>query len=671
MKAFSIGKSLFWHCVLCCFFGSIPSLISAQSNNLYEYNPKEEVIKLFVKACNSKSPEKMEELLLKTISIDENFSYPYHILGDLKVQERLVFEDKGAYYYYSKFLEKQTKYNCSRSSISDFTWDLIHNSSKGDLFGHCTSGPAKDSMLIESKKFVTQKRFESVWNGLIWADKRVTTPMAEKLSIVIQDIYSLTEEYQCGELNPDIASNLCIVTGDYFMQQGNYSMALEAYQKFETFKFKLSYNQIDNFTNIFGNRISLAFALNGQKELARQNLNLTLKSLPSYGVIDKNIMAGVIKVVNILDKLQPGESIKNSRGEMVYVENKNIRVDNFSSAFQLCSAFRGLDLRRVNDEIYKGGYHKFSPTNYSITSSDITSSDYQGLIEWTALGSQLGTIWPKPRPISPNELVKNGLETMVPSYLRNFIFKCDCATDIFDIRLTSNGYDIYRASRKYPSLIGVMSVPLDWRQFNNMTVKYYNKNGELILKDSLGNNLPTSGKCTKGYEMYKAEYEAMLARQEAERIEQERLRIAQEQARIQQENETKLQLAIAEAEAKKATQQQEQKTVQAQTKAAVEQGKVVDPFAYAESLFSLFGSSGSSSKNMIQCPDCKGSGTGAMCSKCRGKGSYMCDLCKGTGKDFDRSCSRCLTRGTINCQQCKATGVDYCGRCHGSGKIEK
>jgi hypothetical protein len=644
-----------------------------QNNNMYAYKPKEDAVKAFVKALKAKTPEKQAELLLESISIDSNFSFPYHVLGDLKVQERLVFEDKGAFYYYSKFIDKQTKFSCEMK-YGDNIWEQIkvieYPNPMAEYYQDCydVRSGSKTALKITCIEFVQKKRMDAVSYALVWNDNIITTSNEKMISTVVKDVQMNAKSEKCATLNNESAERVCLVLGDYYLQYSRYQDALQPYQIFDEYNNTFKYASVKPFKKetieSLQNRIALAYALNGQKELANQKLKATFKSLePS-----KNTLKEAVKVMNVLEKIQAGETCKNAKGELVYCDNKNIRLDNLSSAFQMILLFKEFDyysLRSLDKEIYKDSYNP--PSSKDV----LNSGNIEKMIKLVGLGSDLGMIWPKSRKISINELDKNGERNLIPYYLHDFFFKCNCIEGIIDIRPTANSYEVYIPSKKQASLTLVLSVPLDWRQFNNMPVRYYNPNGELVLKDSLGNNFPTTVTCSRAYEVYKANYEAELARQEAERIEQERIRQAQEQARIQQANETKLQLAIAEAEAKKATIQQEQKATQAQTKQAVEQGKVVNPFAFLDVFSSMFAPSSSSTpKKQVQCPVCKGGGS-QTCEKCRGKGSYIHELCRGSGRYFDKQCNDCNGRGTLNCSDCKATGISFCRKCYGDGLVDE
>jgi hypothetical protein len=644
-----------------------------QNANIYTYKPKEDAVKVFVKALKAKTPEKQAELLMESISIDSNFSHPYCVMGDLKVQERQVFENQGAFYYYTKCIDKQTKYNCG--SVQGI--EGIENSNPmADYFSYCNDprGGIIFTKKIESKEYVQKKRIEAVYYALIWNENKIDQGIEKLISASTKDIQTMGKAerlLECAQFKIETAEKICLSLGDYYLQHQMYQEALQQYQILEDFDNLQKYDTQKLKKEVkesLQNRIALAYALNGQKELAIQKLTTNLKTYNP----EKNTFIEAVKVINILDKLQSAETCKNSKGEMVYCDNKNIRVDNLSSAIQIMSAYKEYDLNSMNKLIYKNSNYMYG----------LPIGGIEELFKWTALGSDIGIIWPKPRKTSVNEILKSAgsgdqsldARNIIPYFLFDFFFKCNCVPEgILDLRSSATGYDLYVASKRQANITGIISIPLDWRQFNNMPLKCYNSNGEVVLKDSLGNNFPTTVACSKAYEVYKANYEAQLARQEAERMEQERMRVAQEQARIQQENETKLQLAIAEAEAKKATQQQQQKVTQAQTKAAVDQGKVVDPFAFLELLNAPFSSSKSSvPKKLVQCPVCKGVNAQHTCPQCRGKGSYMCNKCNGRGEyTGQKPCNICLGKGIINCEKCNATGVENCWTCRGTGKVEQ
>ena len=660
--------------------------IYGQNLGMYAYKPKEEAVKVFVKALKAKTPVKQAELLLESISIDSNFSFPYHVLGDLKVQERLVFEDKGAFYYYTKFIEKQTKFTCEINygdNIDEQIKSIEFPNPMAQYFQNCydsrtTSKTIRNITFIE---FVQKKRMDAVSYALVWNDNVITTSNEKMLSTVVKEILVNAKSNGCAELSNESIERVCFGLGDYYLQKSIYQDALQPYQILEEYNNIFKYDSGKQFKKetieSLQNRIALAYALNGQKELAIQKLSNTMK-LGDYNP-SKKILKEAVQVLNIISEIQSGEICKNKNGELVFCENKNIRIDNFSSIFQLKSAFTKIPLNAF-DEVLS--------LNAGSSYNSLFSSYNQPieLMKWCSLGFELGVLWPKPQKISPNDIsnLRQEMalfgggegEKIVPYFLKDYLLKSDCVgNNILDIRSTSVGFDIYVSSKRQASLTAIMSVPLDWRQFKNIPVKYYNANGELVSIDSLGNSLPSTANCPRAYDLYKAEYEAQLARQEAERIEQERIRQAQEQARIQQANESKLQLAIAEAEAKKATIQQEQKATQAQTKQAVEQGKVVNPFAFLDVFSGMFSSSSSSTpKKQVKCPACKGVNSQHQCSQCNGKGSYICDQyqCKGKGIDWDkRQCSKCAGRGTINCEKCRATGIENCSTCGGDGVAEE
>ena len=73
-----------------------------------------------------------------------------------------------------------------------------------------------------------------------------------------------------------------------------------------------------------------------------------------------------------------------------------------------------------------------------------------------------------------------------------------------------------------------------------------------------------------------------------------------------------------------------------------------------------------------KCPECKGKGTW-ICVVCKG-GTPKCISCKGTGNDPQTfsTCQTCGGKGTAQvCYNCKGTWKKACPKCGGSGTVNE
>lgn len=711
------------HLVIISFVIAVAT-INDVSSQVY-YKPNEKAQKIYdeihydmvtqtLQRKSQKEIEQFEKKLNKCIALDSNFALPYAGLGNISMINQKFLSKTGAFYYYSKYLEKSKKYPFKENDF--WSGNIINilnqesiNSNDG---GNCIIAIKANRLL---SLFMGYKMNPEYFNEKKGVNNFVSI---DELSNYIQlcegDLENLSEyRFNIYSDNSQLYQyyfDLYTIKGELEFNRGNYSESALSYKLLIG---KLKIGTTDNnerktiillkrqvYEKLYNMFISIddnESALNSLIEFFKiPFLDSDFNSI-SFQKKRKEVfrLIGIIHGFN-----QNSYEICQADGKQVFCQNKNIELDNYSSAIQFLNAYNQNNLLEIifgKGEITTGDY----PNH--ISSYATVKYIYSFYLQ---KGKEEGMIWPN---YSPMDINKDYQSWTIINDLAN----CDCIPNVIDIKLTGpNEIQIFRQSAKDSSLTVVQKyVNYDWQMLNNIPTTYYNSQKNIVTQTSKGEQLPTFATCVKLYLLEKQNYENKQALLRAEQLQQEA-----EVRRLQQEQnykETQLRL-IEEQNIRKQkeidlinanNQQIDKKKELESQKAATAFMKYMFQSPSSGSSSSFTNNSQSSTTQASACTSCKGTGVCPNCSKavkkrymddrcslnernevkfgyilcrnCSGLGftttNHNCDCPNGVGWCYEKDCTSggCMD-GWVFCEECNNNGngsnLGKCNACKGTGK---
>jgi hypothetical protein len=545
--------------------------------------------------------DKDEKKLIKAIDIDSNFILPYAMLGQLKMNKRDLISEKGAIYYYSKFLEKEKLYPI----------DINNNK-----FKPVEVKKNRIECLIAANKF-SSECFKSSKNvSCVYS----LDELSSFINSSIEDFSSL-EDYYEKDFKKRVFFDLHSLKGEIDFKIGDFASSAQ------TYKYIISKLENDNKSKlVVYDKLYSMFLEIGDKESAKNALSeyVTIYSQNFSSSIDYlEKKQRLISLINELNNLSSNDyTICNINGKDVFCENHNIAVENFSSALQFWNYYI------LNQNAISNEYTKFRESKghygrwFQKFNLKYVHIIYQFYLE---IGKGQGMVWPKFKPLKlkGEHLFEEGeIQDKFQSILRDFI-KCDCLPMIYD--LNDRTMQVIASSKKDSTLTPMITLSNDWRMYNQLSINYYNSKSEIATKTSSGIELGKQYTCEKLYQIEKQNYENQQALIRAQQLQQEA-----EARRLQQEqNYKETQLRLIEEE--NTRKQKEIDLVNAKNQQIEKKKELENQKAANEFMKYMFQSAGSSSSS--------GSNSGSDSHQSSKKCKWCSEAFSGDGFQYTKSTS--------------------------------
>jgi hypothetical protein len=514
---------------------------------------------------SKKEIEKQQKDLLKCLKLDSNFAQPYAALGNIKMLNQEYLTEKGAFYYYSKYLDKAKKYSFKEfngsvvrlvdndnstsysfsSTLRNYTLNFKSNKTKSrinnSLFFKTTLKDYDNGEWIEATKdnrikclILGYKMNPEYFNTKKGVNSVVTIEeLSNYLELCLTDLESLFENHNYrdkSEVYNDYF-NLFTIKGELEFNSGKYPESAMTY-KLLIGKLKIGlYEDEQRKTIIILKRqvyekLYNMFMSIGDNESALNSLieffKIPFKDTDFNSISFQKKRKEMFRLFNKLNGLSSDQyQICQLDGKVVFCDNKNIELSNYSSAVQFLRIYN-------NDNLLQIIFGKDGEL-----SNNTINNVYSFYLN---KGKDEGMIWPKYKPMNYDASVVSERPTLLFN-----LYNCECVTNLIDFKGDYyNGFQIYTKSLRDSSLTVIMNVSQDWEMLNKMPITYYNMQKQVVTKTAQGAQLPVSRNCEKLYAIEKQNYENQQALLRAQQLQQEA-----EVRRLQQEQyykETQLRL---------------------------------------------------------------------------------------------------------------------------------
>ena len=481
---------------------------------------------------SKKEIEKQQKDLLKCLKLDSNFAQPYAALGNIKMLNQEYLTEKGAFYYYSKYLDKAKKYSFKEfngsvarlvdnenspsysfsSTLRNYTLNFKSNKTKSginnSLVFKTTLKDYDNGEWIEATKdnrikclilgykmnpeyFDTKKGVNSV----VTIDK-----LSNYIELCLTDLESLFENQNYtdkSEVYNDYF-NLFTIKGELEFNSGKYPESAMTY-KLLIGKLKIGFYDDEQRKTIIilkrqvYEKLYNMFMSIGDNESALNSLieffKIPFKDADFNSISFQKKRKEVFRLLGIINGLyQNTYEICQIDGKQVFCQNKNIELDNYSSAIQFLDVYNQNNLLEIifgKGEITTGKY----PNHISSYAS--TQYIYTFYLK---IGKEEGMIWPKYKSLNYNN------DYPVWQRMKD-LANCGCMPNIIDVKSTElNEIQIFRQSSIDSSLTVVQKfITYDWQMLNNIPTTYYNSQKNIVTQTSRGEQLLAFRSCEKLY----------------------------------------------------------------------------------------------------------------------------------------------------------------------------
>jgi hypothetical protein len=488
--------------------------------------------------------KKIEKKLWKCTNLDSNFIYPYALLAKIKHAKKEFFGRHGAFELYSKYINKNRLFPYGRlcPSLSDYEQQANLYSEDECVYKVRT---ARIRCLLDAYKYKKELFDKTKNDGTI-----VTTQtLSVYFSIVEKDLDEATKATIQDYF--DFYSLLA----DFEYNNGNYEESAKSYQKIlDKIPTKTRINKDDlNIVKQVYEKIYNISIINDDYETAENALSSYFK-LPhtkdDRRKLDfKNKQKEIIRLINLRELIKGGNyEVCIHNGQKVFCDNKNISINNYSSALQFLYLYNNSNILQTIFDLKTLGRN--TQSNGSYEDSYQIEDAYEFYLNY---GQELGMIWPKYMPISYDSYladleISKWLFSEFSSKVISNMAKCGCiGNNVFDVKNTDNISYLFSKSKKDSNLTAKFIISDDWTQLLNIAVKYYDPQGNEVFKTKNGEELPTRLKCQTLYDIEKRNYENEQAIIRAQQLQQE-----QELRRLELErNNREAQIRILEEENRK------------------------------------------------------------------------------------------------------------------------
>ena len=460
------------------------------------YQPKDNVRKL--------SYSKFPILLKRAIKLDSNFADSYLGMAKFKHSKGKYLSERGAIYYYCKFFEKYKLFPTRNSYETDYTEKQRINRVKAVLSAYQLNPEyfISDNQLSD---FTSSDLYKIVNDCVNDCDQYYSS-----LSEETYNIYTLKAE-------------LDLVKKDYTNFTKSYKVLLEKvnllYSKYDSDDYKLKiYDKLYTNYIIIGDSLSAFKSVNEYLKVYSQS---QYKTNISSDV--KNKQQQLVTLVNKINNLSSNNfEICSKDGKDVFCKNKNIFIENYSSAIKFWNYYFFENSFLLNE--FQNYYKKADWKNqYGIDVFNINAIPliYKYYIDF---GKELGMIWPKFGPQILHEEYFNNLD------IKNLIRTDLSSFMIYDIN-ESKMQIIFGDFEKSSDSVAFINIPNNWNDYMNVEIVFKDGNNNQYFKRRNGNLLPAKFSFPKLYNIEKQNYEKEQALLRAQHQQQE-----VEAKRLQQEN---------------------------------------------------------------------------------------------------------------------------------------
>ncbi len=535
------------HLVIISFVIAVAT-INDVSSQVY-YKPNEKAQKIYdeihydlvtwtLQRKSQKEIEQFEKKLIKCIALDSNFALPYAGLGNISMINQKFLSKTGAFSYYSKYLEKSKKYPFkendfwSGNSINILSQESI-NSNDG---GNCIIAIKANRLL---SLFMGYKMNPEYFNEKKGVNNVVSIDvLSNYIQLCEGDLENMNEKNYSDIAMWKNYFDLYTIKGELEFNRGNYSESAMSYKLLIGklpigSKYNERENTINNLKRQVYEKLYNMFISIDDNESALNSLieffKIPFLDSDFNSISFQKKRKEVFRLIGIIHGFnQNSYEICQADGKQVFCQNKNIELDNYTSAIQFLNAYNQNNLLEI---IFGKG--EITPDVFPKYISSYATVEYIYSF-YLQIGKDEGMIWPIYKPM-------NYQFSAEAKDLFTNLFKCGCVDNLIDFKGDyMNGFQIFTKSVRDSSLTAIMNVSLDWQMLNKMPLTYFNTQKQVVSQTSKGVALPKAKNCEKLYLIEKQNYENKQALLRAEQLQQEA-----EVRRLQQEQnykETQLRL---------------------------------------------------------------------------------------------------------------------------------
>ena len=492
---------------------------------------------------------KTTKKLKKCIELDSNFADSYALLGNIKMINLDFLSQDGALYYYTKCLAVEKKFPSDRLNING----------KGIYFNSQMSNP-EDGKGEDDIIDIQHNRVKSLimgynqnpekFNPKKWNSKELTVQqMFEYFHQCEEDIQNIEVEDPNRKLDHQELFDFYLTKGEFEFNNGNYDQSVVSFKYLMSILKEYKYQGDKQLARKLCEKMySLSISI-GDNEAALQSLvefyKIPFSEEEFNSMIFLKKRKEIIRLINVINNLENNYEICQQNNKEVFCDNKNIRLNNYSSTVQFLRLYNQYDILKNVFSFSLGTYHDLNYLiEYGLISPDVKEEPKrEELLDpvysfYKEFGKNYGMVWPKYKVVGIDSDYKESTNPLVLN-----LFYCDCFRSIIDI----TNDNIYLSSKSDSTLTAVINIKdcySDWTMLNNIPVSFFDKHNNVVYKSSSGEKLANRTYCEKLYLIEKQNYENQQALLRAKQLQQE-----EEVRRLQQEQLYKeTQLRILEEE---------------------------------------------------------------------------------------------------------------------------
>jgi hypothetical protein len=499
-----------------------------------DYRPKNIVRKL----GNSQNILKLK-LALK---LDSNYSNTYFYLARYYENKRNFLKNKGAIYYYCKYLEVNKRFPIK--AFVDVPKYMINN-----LLYAYQLNPEYFKNDNKLSDFSPSELYKIVIGCISKYEEYNITYGYEYLDDETFRIYSLKAELEFNKKDFENYFNTCNVLLNKMDARYTDDYKLKLYDDMQN-----KYIEIQDFE-------SASKVINEDLKIKISERKKTLE----YQNKQKKLVSFLNKISNLTNE---NYDICKSDGIDVFCRNKNMRVANFSSALKFWNIY--LLENSIFYEMFNEFFQNIDQRKFLDKYGYIPNRNGQGYgfkIDYIPYiydfyimkGKELGMVWPL---FSPQNLLEEFIQVNSNTHWQfETIVKTDLKgrNDVYDLEFISNnrdgdkynvifGHQNYVSDSVYKYELTFLPQKYYWENLLEVPVYYFTENKEQIYKNKKGDILPPKIAFKQTYDIEKQRYDNEQAVLRAQQLQQEA-----EVRRLQQEQiyrETQLRLIDAENQRK-------------------------------------------------------------------------------------------------------------------------